>query len=87
MQPKVSVKAVADTIEATEDELVITGAGKFFLSGVGGFAQRYSGQDDMVLRVTMIEAASEVPVVIAQSFSRIKDAKTEKEPNRWSLTR
>jgi hypothetical protein len=82
-----AVKLSARALENTDDELVVRGAGKIVFYGTSGFAQRYSGEDDLELRLTMVEATSDLPIAIAARFSRIKDGKSKEQPNRWSLTR
>jgi hypothetical protein len=83
----IEITTATDTIDVTEDELTMRGPGKILLDGLFGPAIRYGGEDDLEVRVKLIEAISELPIVISGSFSREKDSESVKDPTRWILNK
>ncbi|HEY5909581.1 MAG TPA: hypothetical protein VJA21_03145 [Verrucomicrobiae bacterium] len=82
----ITFKPAPDGIEMTEDELLVRAPGKVFISGQNGYPVRYRGEDQLDLNLTVAEATSDARVAFSGKFCRIKDGKSEKEPNRWALT-
>jgi hypothetical protein len=69
------------------NELLLSVPEKISVKGLTGPATRFTGQDDLQLRVTFIEAFSETPVFLFGNFRRIKDEQSVNQPNRWALVK
>lgn len=69
------------------NELILNQPEMVSIDGKQGFAPRYSGQDELELRISLVEAISELPLVIVGQFKRNIKAGHTNTPNYWELVK